>query len=277
MTVTSFDTGTPETGQPPSTAGQEPDERPSRLRRLVSDPGKVWGFVGVPILVIAAWIALYVSMSGREFDFQEQQSMNADAIGTAFREHIQLSLIATLFVVAVAVPLGVLLTRPFAKPVTPLFIGLANVGQAIPSVGLLFLLALAIATGPRTAIIGVVAYCILPVLRNTMVGIQQVDPALIEAGRGMGMSKAAVLVRIEIPLAVPVMMAGVRTALILTVGTMALATFINGGGLGDIINAGIVHNRSTVLVTGAVLTAGLALLIDWTAGVAQELLRPKGL
>lgn len=270
MTVTVTDQGLPPSEEPV-------EQEPSRLRRILRNPGKLWGFVGVPLLVVIAWVALYSAMSGREFDFQEQQYMNANAIGSAFRQHIQLSLLATLLVVVIAVPLGVLLTRPFAKPLTPFFIGLANVGQAIPSIGLLFFLALLIAIGPRTAVIGVVAYCILPVLRNTMVGIQQVDPALIEAGRGMGMTKAAVLTRIEMPLAVPVVMAGVRTALILTVGTMTLATFINAGGLGDIINAGIVHNRGTVLVTGAVLTAGLALLIDWAAGLAQEFLRPKGL
>lgn len=270
MTVTA-------TGPTAPPAGEQGERQPGRMRTLLANPGKFWGFVGVPLLVVIAWIALYVAAGGWELDFQEEQYINADAIGLAFRQHIQLSLLATLFVVIISVPLGILLTRPFAKPLTPFFIGLANVGQAIPSVGLLFFFALLIAIGPRTAIIGVVLYCVLPVLRNTMVGIQQVDPALIEAGRGMGMTKRSVLARIELPLAVPVVMAGIRTALILTVGTMALATFINAGGLGDIINAGIVHNRPRVLVTGAVLTAGLALLIDWAAGVAQEVLRPKGL
>lgn len=270
MTITARD--------PDLTPFEEEEARPpSRLRRLVADPGKVWGFVGVPIIVLASWAALLLYMRGQEFDRIEQQYMTGARIGRAFWEHIQLSLVATLLVVIVAVPLGVVLTRPFAKPTTPFFIGLANIGQAIPSVGLIFFLALLVATGPRTAILGVVLYCILPVLRNTMVGIYQVDRALIEAGRGMGMTKGSVLLRIEMPLAVPIMLAGVRTALILTVGTMALATFINAGGLGDIINAGIVHNRRSVLLTGALLTAGLALLIDWAGGVAQELLRPKGL
>ena len=110
-----------------------------------------------------------------------------------------------------------------------------------------------------------------------MVGLDQVDDKLIEAGRGMGLTTRSVLLRIELPLAVPVILAGIRTALILTVGTMVLATFINAGGLGDIINGGIVNNRTPILLTGAVLTAGLALLIDWLAGIAQEVLRPRGL
>ncbi|MEX2548589.1 MAG: ABC transporter permease [Nitriliruptoraceae bacterium] len=255
------------------------DEDRSALAQLVRDPGRVWGYVGVPLVVAVSWIAAYRWVSALELDSIEQRWLNAERVTRAIVEHLQLSLAATVLVIVIAVPLGIVLTRPFAKPLTPVFIGIANVGQAIPSVGLLFFLALpfALGIGERTATVGVVAYCLLPVLRNTMVGIQQVDRALIEAGRGMGLTRGAVLARIELPLAVPVILAGIRTALILTVGTMALATFINAGGLGDLINGGIVNNRTPILLTGAVLTAGLALLIDWVAGIAEEVLRPRGL
>jgi osmoprotectant transport system permease protein len=254
-----------------------PDGTP--LRRLLRDPGRLWSYVGIPLIVLGSWIAVYLWVSGLELDSIEQRWLNADRVTRAIVQHLRLSLIATVFVVAIAVPLGIMLTRPFAKRLTPFFIGLANVGQAIPSVGLLFFLALPflLGIGPRTAIVGVVVYSLLPVLRNTMVGIQQVDTNLIEAGRGMGLTKRAVLTKIELPLAVPIILAGVRTALILTVGTMVLATFINAGGLGDLINGGIVNNRRPVLLTGAVLTAGLALLIDWIAGIAETVLRPRGL
>jgi osmoprotectant transport system permease protein len=93
----------------------------------------------------------------------------------------------------------------------------------------------------------------------------------------MGMTKMAVLFRIELPLAVPIILAGVRTALIIVVGTAALATFINAGGMGDLINNGIKLRRTPVLLTGAVLTAVLALGVDWVAGIAEDVLRPKGL
>lgn len=271
MSVTAADPGLTEP------QGSPPEDTP--LTRLLRDPGRLWSYVGIPLIVTVSWIALYLWVSGLELDSIEQRWLNADRVTGVVVEHIWLSLIATLFVVLIAVPLGIVLTRPFAKPTAPFFIALANIGQAIPSVGLLFFLALPIllGIGPRTAIVGVVAYSILPVLRNTMVGIQQVDRALIEAGRGMGLSKRAVLARIELPLAVPVILAGIRTALILTVGTMVLATFINAGGLGDLINGGIVNNRRPVLLTGAVLTAGLALLIDWIAGIAETVLRPRGL
>jgi osmoprotectant transport system permease protein len=115
------------------------------------------------------------------------------------------------------------------------------------------------------------------VLLNTMVGLDQVDESVLEAGRGMGMSAFDVLRRLELPLAVPIILAGVRTALVINVGTATLTTYINAGGLGDVIVAGLSTNRVLVQVVGAVLTAVLALLIDYLAGLAEDFLRPKGL
>jgi osmoprotectant transport system permease protein len=154
----------------------------------------------------------------------------------------------------------------------------ANIGQAVPTIGLLALLAVAFFfLGFWAAIVGLVVYAVLPVLRNTMVGLQQVDPAVLEAGRGMGLSRMQVLRELELPLAVPVILAGVRTALVINVGTATLAAFINGGGLGSLIVAGFATNRFPISLTGAVLTAVLALLIDHLAGIAEDLLRPRGL
>ena len=120
-------------------------------------------------------------------------------------------------------------------------------------------------------------YALLPVLKNTMVGLDGVDRSLVEAGRGMGMSAASVLLRVELPLAVPVMLAGVRTALILVVGTATLATFVNGGGLGLLITTGVNLNLVRVLVAGSILVALLALSIDWIGRVVEHVARPKGL
>ena len=122
-----------------------------------------------------------------------------------------------------------------------------------------------------------VLYTVLPVLRNTMVGLQGVDARLVEAGRGMGMSSLAVLLRVELPLAVPVILAGVRTALVLLVGTATLATFISGGGLGQLITTGINLSLDSLLFSGAVLVALLALAIDWLGRVVEHVARPKGL
>ncbi|MBW3606574.1 MAG: ABC transporter permease [Actinobacteria bacterium] len=233
--------------------------------------------LATPAVFAGVCVALYAWVQGRELDSIEQRVVNADFIVERLLQHLQLTAASTLLVIAIAVPLGILLTRAGARSITPPLIGAANIGQAVPSIGVLVLLALWWTIGFRPAVVALVAYSILPVLRNTMVGLQQVDRSTIDAGRGMGMTKRQVLRRIELPLAVPVILAGVRTALVINVGTATLATFVNAGGLGDVINNGLVQNRFTVIVVGSVLTAVLALFIDYLGGLVEDLLRPKGL
>lgn len=240
-------------------------------------PGRVARYVTVPLLILLALILLYIYLGGRELDSIEARLLTREKIVAAASRHLVLSAVSTFFVIIIAVPLGIMLTRPLTRRVTPLFLGLANGGQTVPSIGVLVLFALWFGIGFRYTIIALVAYAILPVLRNTMVGLEQVDPFIIEAGRGMGLTKLGVLTRLELPLAVPVILAGVRTALIINVGTATLATFVNGGGLGNIINGGLTSGRDVVTFTGAVLTAAFALFIDWLAGIAEDFLRPKGL
>jgi osmoprotectant transport system permease protein len=115
------------------------------------------------------------------------------------------------------------------------------------------------------------------VLRGTMVGLQQVPREMIKAARGMGLSRMQVLRQIELPLSVPIVLTGVRTALVLTVSTAPLAAFVQGGTLGAIIVTGFAQSRYTLVVTGSVLAAGFALLADWAGGIAEDKLRPRGL
>ncbi len=234
-------------------------------------------FLAMPLVLALACLALFLWLSSLDLDSIEQRRINTDFVINALWQHVKLTAISTLFVVVIAVSLGVLLTRPGARRLAPAALTLANIGQAVPSISLLVILAIVWDIGFTPAIVALVAYSVVPVLRNTMVGLQQVDRSLIEAGRGMGMTKRAVLFRIELPLAVPVILAGVRTALIINVGTATLATFTGAGGLGDLINNGLRLGRQTVVVTGGALTAVLALFIDWLASVAEEILRPKGL
>jgi len=194
----------------------------------------VLGLVGLPIALAAAVAVLFLWVGNKQLDSIEQRRVNPEFITNALAEHMALAFTSTILVILIAVPLGIILTRPGARAVMPPVITLANMGQAVPSIGVLVLLALVWDIGFWPAIVALVAYAILPVLRNTMVGLQQVDASVIEAGRGMGMTKGAVLREIELPLAVPVILAGVRTALVINVGTATLATFVNAGGLGDI-------------------------------------------
>jgi osmoprotectant transport system permease protein len=236
------------------------------------------GYLVMPVFLALVGLAVYGYVSTQELDSIEARSLNAGSLSTAVWEHMQLTVVSTVLVIAVAVPLGILLTRPFTRRIRPFVLTVANLGQALPTIGILALLAVAfLFLGFRAAVLGLVLYAIVPVLLNTMVGLEQVDESILEAGRGMGMSSFGVLRRIELPLAVPIILAGVRTALVINVGTATLATYINGGGLGDVIVAGLSTNRTTVQIVGAGLTAILALLIDYLAGIAEDFLRPRGL
>lgn len=257
----------------PSTAPPAPvttREEGMRARGLL-------GLLFTPALLALILLALYFYVHQRPLDSIEQRSLNRSLLTESILQHIRLTAVSTALVILIAVPLGIALTRPSLRRATPFVLAIVNVGQAVPSIGVLVLLALTVGVGFGKAVIALVIYSVLPVLRNTMVGLQRVDRALIDAGRGMGMTKGAVLYRVELPLAVPVMLAGIRTALIINVGTATLATFTNAGGLGDVIDAGLRLDRRPVLVTGAVLAAVLALTIDWLAGLAERVLRPRGL
>jgi len=235
-------------------------------------------YLFMPVFLALVCAGLYLYMSNQELDSIEQRSLNASKIGESIWEHVQLAAISTIFVILIAIPLGVVMTRPFTRSFRGILLTFANIGQAVPTIGLLALLAVAfLFIGFTAAIVGLVAYAVLPVLRNTIVGLGQVDENILEAGRGMGISKMGVLTRIELPLSVPIILAGVRTALVINVGTATLATYINAGGLGDIIVAGLSTNRINIQLTGALLTAVLALFIDYLAGIAEDVLRPKGL
>lgn len=236
------------------------------------------GYLFMPVFLALSCVALFVYVKAQDLDSIERRSLNADSLTSATWRHVQLAVVSTTVVILVAVPLGVALTRPFTRRYRGVLLTIANIGQAVPTIGVLALLAVAfLFLGFPAAILGLVAYAVLPVLRNTMVGLEQVDEAILEAGRGMGISKFGVLRRIELPLAVPIILAGVRTALIINVGTATLAAYINAGGLGTIIVAGLSTNRFPVQLTGAVLTAVLALFVDYLAGIAEDVLRPKGL
>lgn len=232
--------------------------------------------VGLPLLcavVLGGW-ALW--RQNADLDGIEERQLAWSSILSLTREHVVLTLITTAVVIITAIPIGILLTRGRFRRYSGLVTGFANAGQAAPVIGVIVLLAMWLGYGTRTAVISLAIYGFLPVLRNTIVGLQQVDPTLVEAARGMGMSGAGVLRRVELPLAMPVIMAGARTALVLVVGAASFAVFIDAGGLGELIVTGIKLFRYPVLVSGALIIAVLALLIDWAGRVLELVLTPKG-
>jgi osmoprotectant transport system permease protein len=241
--------------------------------------GRSWvGWFGLPVVLALVLLGLWLYVGSQELDSIEARSLNAETISDAVVRHIALTVVSTVLIVLIAVPLGILLTRPFTRRYRGALLTVANIGQAVPTIGLLALLAVAFFfLGFWAAVVGLVAYAVLPVLRNTMVGLDGVDAAVLEAGKGMGLSNMQIVRKLELPLGVPVILAGIRTALVICVGTATLAAYINGGGLGTLIVAGFSTNRFLVSLTGAILTAVLALLVDHLAGIAEDVLKPKGL
>lgn len=244
--------------------------RAATLFRYLARPA----LVAVMLGGVALWLAT------AELDSIESRLLNTQEIIDAFVRHIYLVSVSTILVVCLAIPAGILLTRRnrLARTLGPVVLGIANAGQSVPSLGILVLIAVLLgAIGVVPTLIALVLYAFLPILRNTIVGIEQVDDAIIEAARGMGMTERGVLRKIELPLAVPVMLAGIRTALVINVGTATVATLVNSGGLGDIVYGGIVSSKDSVLLTGSVLVGVLALTIDYLGGLAEDRLRPSGI
>jgi osmoprotectant transport system permease protein len=188
-------------------------------------------------------------------------------------EHVYISLFAVLLGAAVALPLGLALGHMgrgggFTVTVT-------NVSRAIPTLALLTVFAAtAIGFGNRATIIALAIFAAPPLLTNTYVGIRGVDPDIVEAARGMGMSEQSVLLRVEVPLALPLIAAGFRTAAVQVVATATLAALVGGGGLGTIINAGFGQQDQGQILAGGVLVALLAMLTEGALALVQRAVTP---
>ncbi|MGI5398650.1 ABC transporter permease [Streptomyces sp. CA-135486] len=260
-----------ELGPPGETAEEPPPPPPA-------PPRFTWQkLVVMPAVLTVVLLVTWLWISHADLDAIAENSLSGGNVQLRVRQHIQLTAISTFWVLIIAIPLGIALTRRRLRRAAPVVTGVANIGQATPAIGLLALLVIWLGIGPSTAITGMVIYAVLPVLSNTVAGLKAIDPELVEASRGIGMSATGTLRKVELPLAVPLILAGVRTALVLNVGTATLATFGGGGGLGDLITSGIQTQRMPVLILGSVLTVVLALLVDWLASLAELALTPRGL
>jgi osmoprotectant transport system permease protein len=195
----------------------------------------------------------------------------ASEIADLSLEHLTLVLITMAIAIALAVPAGILITRRARW--RPWVIGFANVMQTIPSLALFgFLIPVPLigGIGKRTAVVALVLYALLPILRNTMVGILGVDPAVRESAVAMGMTGRQLLLRVEVPLAARMILAGIRVATVTTIGTATIAAAIGGGGLGVFIFRGIASVDSTQILAGAVPAACIALLADAALGWVER-------
>lgn len=196
---------------------------------------------------------------------------------TDTKSHLQMVFIAVLIAIAVGVPLGILVTRPGFTKLSPLVVGGANVGQSIPSLAVIAIMAPLLGFGLQSAIVALFIYGLLPILRNSYAGMRNIDPAIIEAARGMGMTRWQIIRKIELPLARPIIMAGIRISTVVTVGTAELAVLVGGSGLGRITLTGVFAQQPLLILQGAAPTAVLAISLGFMLERIESWMTPRGL
>ena len=191
------------------------------------------------------------------------------------RQHIVLSLVALLVAVAIAMPVAIMIRNTRVGALIAINVG--NVGRAVPSLAILALALPFFGIGFGSALVALTALAIPPILINASTGLREVDKGVIGAARGMGLSGSQILTRIQLPIAAPVIFAGIRTSAVQTVASATLATFIGGGGLGDLIVEGYSRRGPEILLAGALAVAILAIITEIGFGVLERVFTPKGL
>lgn len=211
-----------------------------------------------------------MNMLQQLFQYVQQ---NSSYLWEQFTRHFLISIYGVLFAAIVAIPLGFYIARH--TKLADWVVGAANVIQTIPSLAMLSILMLGFGIGHNTVIITVFLYSLLPIVKNTYAGVKNVDNALMDAGKGMGMTRWQMTYKIEMPMALSVIMAGLRNALVVAIGVTAIGTFIGAGGLGDVIQRGVnASNGGAIILAGAIPTALMAVISDLVLGWLERRLNP---
>ncbi len=201
-------------------------------------------------------------------DIFELYATRWDFFGELILQHLQLSFTAIGLAAVIGMFFGVLISE-HVKLSFPV-LGITNVIYTIPSIAMLGFLVPATGIGDMTAVIALTVYALLPMVRNTHTGIKGISPAIVEAGRGMGSTRFQLLFRIKIPLAMPVILAGARNMIVMTIALCGIASFVGAGGLGVAIYRGITTNNMAMTVAGSILIAALAIIADLIAGIFEK-------
>ncbi len=190
---------------------------------------------------------------------------------TLFIQHMYLTFLAILIITVIGIAVGIYMTRN--KVLAGFIMGTVNIIYTIPSIALFGFLVALTGVGNKSALIALCIYGLLPVIRNTYVGINEVDPFLIQAATGMGSTDRQLLLKVQVPLALPVIFAGFRTMVVMTIALGAIASFIGAGGLGVAIWRGITTNFPEMTFAGSLLVAGLAFVVDFILGLIERLMK----
>lgn len=201
-------------------------------------------------------------------------SHNGQYLLTQFLHHFFISIVGVLLAALIGIPLGILISHRHRLSVVVM--SAANVIQTIPSLAMLSIIMLGLGLGTNTVIATVFLYSLLPIIKNTYTGMSNVSETIIDSGTGMGMTKNQLLFLVELPLALSVIMAGIRNALVVAIGITAIGSFVGAGGLGDIIIRGTnATNGGALILAGALPTAFMAIIADLALGYLQKRLEPK--
>ncbi len=202
-------------------------------------------------------------------------SNNWSEIATKTFEHITISFTAVLLACLVGIPIGFLIAN--RETLSRIVLNIANIIQTIPSLALFAFAMPLFGIGSKPAIFALFLYALLPIIKNTLLGIKSVNPATRKAAKGMGMSQTQIMFKVEVPLAISVIMGGVRIATVTSIGITTIATLIAAGGLGDFIYTGLGMYNQPMIMTGAIFSALLALLADFLLGLVEKRLTSDGL
>ena len=192
-------------------------------------------------------------------------------------QHLQLVFYSASIAITIGLTIGIVLTRGFMRRYRETILNLLGICQTVPSLAVIAIAMTYLGIGRKTAIFALVVYSLLPIIRSTVAGIFQVDPALVDAGHGMGMTPRQVLFKVEIPNAMYIILTGIRTAVVINVGTAAMSFLVGGGGLGDLIFSGLAMVDAGLMLAGAVPTAFLAIILNWGFERLENLIISPGL
>ncbi len=229
----------------------------------------IFKWLVIPLLLIALGVIITIYVVNNPTDSMVARALTYDNILKALQQHLGLLLVSMIGAIVIGIFVGIMLSRPGVHHLGRVVENVVNVGQTIPSLAVLALFFTVLGLGFNVAVFALFLYSILPILRNTYAGIRNVEPHIVEAARGMGMRPLRILTKIELPIAYPIITAGIRTAIVINIGAATLATFIGGGGFGDLIVAGYSARRDMILFAGAGLVAITAVLLDYIVGQVE--------
>lgn len=227
--------------------------------------------------IVSILLAFVLGVEAQRRGYLNFARENPQDIYRLLLQHLQLVFVSATIAVALGLTIGIVLTRGFMRRYRETILNLLGICQTVPSLAVIAIAMTYLGIGRRTAIFALVVYSLLPIIRSTVAGIFQVDPALVDAGRGMGMTPRQVLFKVEIPNAMYIILTGIRTAVVINVGTAAMSFLVGGGGLGDLIFSGLAMVDAGLMLAGAVPTACLAIILNWSFERLENLIISPGI